>query len=406
MQMAALVTVLMIAWLRTAAAQTTHEDPKTLEGWAWQRIRNDEIADFNERCQKELKPHDKTGWDDPCRQVPAKFLVDILTLPKLRDQLARQRLRLRGARIDGTMDLTDTDITAEVRIDASRIDGDLILASSHWKHSLAVEGSNIAGRVSASGMRTESDILLRSAAAIEGEVDLTAAKVGGTVDLSGAKFAQTVHGAGLRVEGSLFMHDHATFGEQVNLRAAKIGGTVDMSGSEFFGTVRGTRLTVEGSRFMHGHARFGELVSLLGAKIGGILALDDAVAARIDLTGAAAQELVLGGLGWWCLGREAPTGLAKGAALPAHWPLGSSAWQSARCDVKFDQPSPQLILRNAHFANFQDSADAWPPLMDLEGFHYERLGGIEGGGRNDMRKRSPEEWIEWLERDPTFSTQP
>jgi hypothetical protein len=65
-----------------------------------------------------------------------------------------------------------------------------------------------------------------------------------------------------------------------------------------------------------------------------------------------------------------------------------------------------MILRNAHVDDFQDSEDAWPPRMDLEGFRYDRLGGFIGAGSDDMRQRSPEEWTDWLERDPTFSTQP
>jgi hypothetical protein len=44
--------------------------------------------------------------------------------------------------------------------------------------------------------------------------------------------------------------------------------------------------------------------------------------------------------------------------------------------------------------------------MDLEGFHYERLGGFGGTGRDDMRQRSSDDWSDWLARDHTFSTQP
>jgi hypothetical protein len=54
---------------------------KTPAGWAWAQIRNDEIADFNARCGG-LDPHAKKGWDHACRQIPQKFLVDVLTVPK------------------------------------------------------------------------------------------------------------------------------------------------------------------------------------------------------------------------------------------------------------------------------------------------------------------------------------
>ena len=175
MRMAALAAVFVIGWFATASAQSTYEDPKTPEGWAWAKIRNDEIADFGARCGKKLDPHDKTGWDDPCRQVAAKFVVDVLTHPQWRDQLARPIVRLRGARIDGPINLADTEITPEVWIDASRIEGDLILDDSHWKRLLSLQGSTIAGRVSGNRMESESTILLRGNAAIEGDVDLRGA---------------------------------------------------------------------------------------------------------------------------------------------------------------------------------------------------------------------------------------
>jgi hypothetical protein len=94
------------------------------------------------------------------------------------------------------------------------------------------------------------------------------------------------------------------------------------------------------------------------------------------------------------------------STAPAHWSLGDPAWQNARCDGTDPATLPTLILRYVHVDEFQDSADAWPPSLDLEGFHYDRLGAFGGTGRDDMRKRLSAEWIDWLARDRTFSTQP
>jgi hypothetical protein len=60
-----------------------------------------------------------------------------------------------------------------------------------------------------------------------------------------------------------------------------------------------------------------------------------------------------------------------------------------------------------HADAFQDTADAWPPWVNLEGFHYDALGSQGGTGRrDDMRRRLPEEWGDWLARNRVFSTQP
>jgi hypothetical protein len=89
---------------------------------------------------------------------------------------------------------------------------------------------------------------------------------------------------------------------------------------------------------------------------------------------------------------------------PKQWPLGDASWQIARCDGTLES-LPRLILRNMHIESFQDDGNSWPPVIELEGLHYDRLGGV-GEGSADMRQRKPAEWIDWLARDRTFSSQP
>jgi hypothetical protein len=128
---AALLAAFVLAITTTAWAEGSYDDENTPTGWAWARIRNDEIADFSERCGQ-LDPHARNGWDDPCRQIAPQFLIDVLTIPKWRDQVLRHRVRLRGARINGTIDLAYAEIMSELSINASRIEGQLLLNQSHW----------------------------------------------------------------------------------------------------------------------------------------------------------------------------------------------------------------------------------------------------------------------------------
>jgi hypothetical protein len=88
------------AGLDDRRAQNPYDDETTPAGWAWKQIRNDQIVDFNLKCQKTLDPHVNTGWDDPCRQIPSQFLVSVLTKPEFRDHVPRHRVGLRGARIN------------------------------------------------------------------------------------------------------------------------------------------------------------------------------------------------------------------------------------------------------------------------------------------------------------------
>jgi hypothetical protein len=126
-------------------AQTNYDGPDAAERWAWVQIRDDKIADFGERCGK-LDPRTKVGWDDACRKISPQFLVDVLTIPRWRDQLPRHRLRLTGAFIDGTIDLTNDEIAPELWIHTSRIEGDFVLANSRWDRPLSVFDSTLTGK--------------------------------------------------------------------------------------------------------------------------------------------------------------------------------------------------------------------------------------------------------------------
>jgi hypothetical protein len=542
LRVAALLAVFLLAFMTAARAQKPYDDERTPAGWAWKQIRNDQIVDFHARCGV-LDPATRNGWDDACRQIPSKFLVDVLTVPKWRDRIVRHRVRIRGAQVEGAIDLSNVEISSEVWIDASRIEGNTILAGSHWFRPLSLRGSTLAGEFLAQRMHTESDIVLSSHAVFKGSVDLGGAEIGGNLDLESSEFASPVNANSVRVAGLLAMHDHASFGGDlnivgakiaddlfmqtssfakavlagsltvgrrllmdhatfggdvflrfakigdlldmqsssfagvmdvntvsvtgvfrmdnssfgnivdanhlnaaggllmhavrvagaVNLVTAKIGSSLEMQNSTFLGAVNANTLSVAGNlvvtassflafvsaealnvegAFIGDKARFDRELDLVGAKIGGVLDVRGASAALINLSGAVAQELLLGNLGWWCIGATPLVGAPASGSLtgvisaPTHWPLGDPVWRKARCTEAGPAISPMIILRNVHVDALQDSIDAWPPFIDLEGFRYERLGGVDSIGRNDMRKRSPDEWTDWIERDRSFSTQP
>src|SRR5690242_15395946 len=93
---------------------------KSAADWAWDQIRAGVVADFNQRCGA-LDPRKDAGWDDNCRRIPAEFLQAKLTDPKQLSEAPRNRVRLLGAQIDGTIDLSGADLLGEVWIDAGRI---------------------------------------------------------------------------------------------------------------------------------------------------------------------------------------------------------------------------------------------------------------------------------------------
>jgi hypothetical protein len=574
--------IFTLGWFGIAFGQLSYEDPKTPEGWAWAKIKNDEVADFSKRVPPgqstpcgEFDPNEANGSGDQCRALPAKFIVDILTLPKWRDQIGQHGVRLRGARIEGSVDLSNADINPQLTISASRVHGSLNLSDSHWKHLISLQGthvktgifgyrmiaeggffmthatvegainltgskfgvfdmnaSSVSGDISIGSAKIEGGIFFNDGTSIGGQlnlsgttggfldlssshfqkllsanrvivagnvymnksasfdsIDFNGSVVGGAMILDGSSFTGAVSLGSMKIDGILSMKDGAKFAEPVNLNSSSLG-FLELSGARFDKPIHGSRLKIAGSVFMKngkyndveltsivvssnfeiesstfsgqlnlqsatvshnlflrnrtifdkkvllGGANVNGIIStissgfydeldmerveaaglylwdtafqgnlkLIRAKIGGAIDLAKAKAVRIDLTGADAAELGIRDLGWWCAGGKAMSGTQLARAESAgHLQLGDRQWKEAGCEG--GRP-PKLILRNAHVAALQDSPVSWPPVLDLEGFRYDRLGGLGGDSGYDMRKRTPAEWTDWLGRDPVFSTQP
>jgi len=255
-------------------------------------------------------------------------------------------------------------------------------------------------------MHADSAILLNNAVFEDG-VDLGGAIVGDDLQMSGSLFHGDVSLRNSKVGGDLYIWG-SSFDGDADLTNARIDHTIFLVGaSSFARTVSATGLNVGKDLYMRSGAEFRGKVFLIRAKVGGGLELRSAKAWFVDLSEAEVAELQTGGLEWWCADGEPLTGIADNRLTRGK--LGS---QVPRCENSKDSSLPRFILRNFRVSAFQDDADAWPPLLDLEGFRYDRLGGIAGvdevanSGRADMRKRSAGEWTDWLARDPIFSVQP
>jgi hypothetical protein len=478
-QITHLWVVMLVLGASSSFAQTPYNDPKTAEGWAWQQIRNDDIADLAARIPPgsatSCGPLDleKPPPNNDCHVISAQFLVDALTDPKLQAQVGRHGFRLRNAQL-GPIDLSDVKVPFALWIDASRIDGKLDLDDSQFEKLASFEGTKIAGGFHAERAKFDNIVLLRFKATVDGDVDLNAATIGSNLEMTdssfagkvnlgraeikglsllrnatfggdvtfrgatagnnfemdGSSFAGEVDFNSALIKGSLFLRDKATFGGDVDLGGATVESALDMSGSSFAGKVILNRTEIKGGLFLRNGATFGGdidlggttvgsnvemegssfagTVELDGAQIKGGLYLWDATVAGLDLSRAEIGELDLPRLGWRCPRPEPPAGApakdvkADAEPSPMHWPLGNleQGWRKAQCDD--GAAAPNIDLRNTHVGALQDSSDAWPPVIYLEGFHYDRLGSAGG----EMHQRSSSEWTEWIERNPSFSTQP
>jgi hypothetical protein len=190
--------------------------------------------------------------------------------------------------------------------------------------------------------------------------------------MTGSIFEQTVNAYGLQVDQHLFMRGVAFNGE-LTLHGTQVGGQLDMSGSTFEQKVNGGSLLVSQNLFMRG-AAFGESVELRFARIGGDIDLRGTMLTGLDLSGATVTgDLRLSGQG-----------------LTAAW----------RKDDAF------INLRNVQIRALQDSTEAWPPSIDLEGFTYGSIGGFGETVASDPLNRTGKYWKSWLARGRRYRPQP
>jgi hypothetical protein len=348
-----------------------------------------------------------------------------------RDATVGNNLEMDGVSFAGNVDLGTAQIKGALFLrDEATFRGEVNLVGATVGSNLEMTGSSFAGRVTLNRAEIKGSLFLNGKATFGGDVDLGSAAVGSALEMIGSSFAGPVNLNSAEIKGSLFLNGKATFGGDVDLTGATVGGDLPMDGSSFAGGVGLNHAEIKGSLFLNGKATFRGDVDLGSAMIGSNLEMEgssfagrvslnraeikrtlfliDATVTDIDLSGAEIGELDLPHLGWRCPGPEpqaaatAKDEKAGPQAPPMHWSLDDPGGRSAPCGAA----APSFDLRNAHVGAFQDSPDAWPPVIHLEGFHYDRLGSAGGGDENEMHRRAPREWTDWIERDPVFSAQP
>jgi hypothetical protein len=318
-------------------------------------------------------------------------------------------VRLRGAKVGGQIDMTKASFGKTLTADSLSVERSLIMRDgATFAGDVRLLGAKVGGQIdmtkasfgktlNADNLSVAGDLYMRDGATFAGDVILRGAKVGGQLRMIGTSFGKTLNAERLSVGQSLIMRDGARFAGDVMLSGAKVDGQIDMTKASFGKTLTADSLSVGRSLIMRDGATFAGDVVLSDAKISSLF-LNRAIAARLDLTGTdVAHELNIADLGWRCADDQT-------TAVPRHWGLGDLASQHIQCDQA--PTTPSLILRNVHADSLQDSSDAWPPDLDLEGFRYERLGGFFGTKARDLRARSSEQWAGWLVRNRVFSTQP
>jgi hypothetical protein len=206
------------------------------------------------------------------------------------------------------------------------------------------------------------------------DVGLNNAKIDGDLIMRGSKFTGLLSMDGLKVGGSLQMRDKAEFAG-VDLPGAKIDGQLTMTSSKFTGPLNMDSLQVGTHIFMRRvEVTTQDEIDLVSSDIGGNLQIGNGSFPSLNLTGT---------------------------KIHGEFSLGSKVNPSLKW-----QPYSRLVLRNTEVGVLQDSRDVWPKNLELDGFLYDRLGGIDAESVDDPADREAVWYIDWLAKQGRYSPQP
>lgn len=429
------------------------------EEWAWGEICAGRWADFNKRPGYEKldprNPEDDDKWKNGRRTLSSRFLKDILLDEPFRSVIPHSGVRIYGAyfkdrinlfdksiqrplsiksslfksrmnmdrfktpefiafagsRFDGTLDMKSaiiggglfiegTHFNKVVLLDEITIGGNLIMGGeAKFNKKVVLKKAKVDGRISMQTSTFNHKLDMRSvsigrdlgmADATFDRVDLSRAKITGNLNMEDSDFKGRLNMESASVGGDLHMRDKAEFYRDVVLRGAKIRGDLDMSVSMYRNSKGDTpngNLVMEDSKFkgrldmdyteiggdlLMRNVKFDEPVNLAFLKVG----------SNLDVRGATLRELDL-----------------TGARIKDEFRLGPSGAKN----IEWKGRAARLTLRDTSVGVLQDTQNAWPDDLELDGFTYKNFVSVE---KETPYERGIEWFVDWLRKDKTYKLQP
>ena len=355
------------------------------ERWIWEQACAGELADLNEEYDSAPDPSKEEEWTDD-RIVTPKFLETILLDKDYSKQVPRKGVRIIGAWFKEKVDLSNGNIAFPLALHNSRFGKGIDLLDFKTERVLSLQGARIIGLFDGQRLSVQSNLFMDTGAHFDA-VNLGGAHIGGQLAMVGAKVAGTLGMDSLQVDGPLLMrsdgNDRAEFNDIV-LRSTRIGGQLDMTGAKVAGMLNMDSLQVEGSLFMRGDGMNrleveGNIDQIHATVGGGIDFRDVTIGENVDTIDFSGTNIV--------------------SELRLWAPDTTNKWSDAT-----------FILKNVTCGALQDhETNAWPDgngKLDLTGFEYKALGGLEGETDGSIAHRSVSSMKNWLDRQKEFSPQP
>lgn len=307
------------------------------ERWAWTKLTQGEVADFNERCGKEKS---ELGTLGVCRKLSARFLVAALTSPPWSEQIPLNLgMRIVGARIVGDIDLENTRITRDLSLVESLIEGKASFRRAQVQSFISFTGTTIMDEFDATGVYIARSFNLRGSK-FDNDVSFDYAKIDGFINLDSALIRGAFKAVSLQIGNSILM-ESATLEKRSNLRFANIGQDIDIRGAQIRTGLDLSSARIMRNLLLNGKTQWGSSggLYLINAHVNNLVAS----CAGWPQSG----DLRMRGFVFTSLGVSEFEGLSCGAQWWDHW---------ARLDPEY---SPQIYAQLASiFSSHGDRREA------------------------------------------------
>ncbi|WP_146085965.1 pentapeptide repeat-containing protein [Rathayibacter sp. AY1D5] len=349
------------------------------------------------------------------RRIRGELLRLLLTAPGELGEPSPVAVRLRGARITGSLNVGDRSIICPLALEECAFDRPLILTKARASN-ISLRGSKMRG-LSARHIVMSGALNLAEGFECRGQVNLFGARMA-RVEAVGGRFinpnGKSLNGNYLHVEGFASFEDTIIKGV-VQLIGATVNGQLDFTGArvesaaEFsieldsasiHGGIEFQNATVNGGIWLVGLVSRGELafheasilapglraIDASSADLGAVILSDATIVGEVKIAGSRLRVLdctdtTLKNEGKTCLDLDGST-----VSGPVH--------------ALFKEISGRLDLTNATMETYRDTQSSWPTSAQLIGVSIGRLRGDEeadGANRDALRSR-----LEWIKLDDRY----
>ncbi len=433
------------------------------ECWVWRQIEAGHSADLNEHLGETVNPNSPDGWVAE-RRLSAAFLQTIAFHEPYRSALPRNGIQIAGAWFDEPIDFRDGHLDGILWLEACRFEELLAFNGLSTASVISLAGSVFEGDVDMRSLEVEGGLYLRNGARFKA-VNLYGARIGRNINLSRAVFTGRLIMNAVKIGGNIIGFE-SRFAADVGFKGASVEGMMDIRRCRFESRLDMWWLRTGQDLLMGGMAgddkapkpAFFQHLDCRNAKIGGELNLNHVqIAEKLNLSSITVTNEALlsyhsqfSGIDFGrakigqnlILASSHIDGPAEMTAIHVGQNLSfNEATLSGKVNLVFAQidinldlcnghfqkldltgtkiagelrfndeviwsQGGQLILRNTRADTLHDNPAGWPEYIELDGFVYNRFGGLGSDAESDLARRRAAWFIAWLRKNAAHTPHP